>query len=86
VYIVTGGAVERRSVSVGGDMAGFSEILSGVSEGDSVIVSGTSMIREGAKARIVEPLGDQIPPGKAMDSSATALEAGNRGGRKGRGA
>ena len=86
VYIVRGGVVERRAVSVGSDMAGLSEILSGVAEGDSVIVSGTSMIREGAKAKVVEPLGDQIPPGKVMDSSATASSAGNRGGRRGRGA
>jgi membrane fusion protein (multidrug efflux system) len=86
VYIVKGGVVERKAVSVGSDMSGLSEILSGVAEGDSVIVSGTSMIREGAKARVVEPLGDQIPPGQAMDSSATASSSGNRGGRRGRGA
>lgn len=85
VYLVRGGVVERRSVSVGGDMAGLSEILSGLTEGDSVIVSGTSMIREGSKARVVEPLSDQIPPGKAVDSTATASGAGN-GGRRGRGA
>jgi membrane fusion protein (multidrug efflux system) len=84
VYIVKGGVVERRAVSIGSDMAGLSEVLDGLSEGDSVIVSGTSMIREGSKTRVVEPLGDQIPPGKALDSTATA--AGNRGGRRGGGA
>jgi RND family efflux transporter MFP subunit len=82
VYIVSGGQVERRAVQVGSDMAGLSEILEGVDEGDSVIVSGTSMIREGAKARVVEPLSDQVPVGKALDSSATATPgAGRRGGR-----
>jgi RND family efflux transporter MFP subunit len=80
VYVVKGGVVERRAVRVGSDMAGQSEILDGVTEGDSVITSGTSMIREGAKARVVEPLGDQIPAGKALDSSATK-PAGRRGGR-----
>jgi membrane fusion protein (multidrug efflux system) len=86
VYIVNGGVVERKAVSVGSDMAGLSEILSGLAEGDSVIVSGTSMIREGAKAKVVEPLGDQVPPGKAMDSSSTASNAAGRSGRRGRGA
>ena len=86
VYIVRGGVVERRSVSVGGDMAGQSEILSGVAEGDSIIVSGTSMIREGAKTRVVEPLDDRIPPGQPMDSLATASRVGNGGARRGRGA
>ena len=81
VYLVKGGVVERRAVRVGSDMAGLSEILDGVSEGDSVITSGTSMIREGAKAKVVEPLGDQVPPGKVLDSSATNPSAGRRGGR-----
>jgi membrane fusion protein (multidrug efflux system) len=81
VYVVKGGLVERRAVRIGSDMAGQSEILEGVAEGDSVIVSGTSMIREGAKAKVVEPLSDQLPVGKALDSSATTPPAGRRGGR-----
>jgi RND family efflux transporter MFP subunit len=84
VYVVKGGVVERRAVQVGSDMAGLSEILDGVGEGDSVITSGTSMIREGAKAKVVEPLSDQMPLGKALDSSATrSRETGRRGGRGG---
>lgn len=86
VYIVRGGQVERRAVNVGSDMAGLSEILDGVSEGDSVIVSGTSMIREGAKAKVVDPLSDQIPVGKPVDSTAAKSDTGSRGGRRGRGA
>jgi membrane fusion protein (multidrug efflux system) len=82
VYVVTGGVVERRAVRVGSDMAGQSEILEGVSEGDSVIVSGTSMIREGAKAKVVEPLSDQEPVTKSLDSATTRPPpAGRRGGR-----
>jgi RND family efflux transporter MFP subunit len=84
VYLVKGGVVERRAVRVGSDMAGLSEILDGVSEGDSVITSGTSMIREGAKAKVVDPLSDQLPVGKSLDSSATKpAGAGRRGGREG---
>jgi RND family efflux transporter MFP subunit len=85
VYIVKAGLVERRAVSIGSDMAGLSEILNGVTEGDSVIVSGTSMIREGAKAKVVEPLSDQVPVGKPVDSTATSPGAGRRGGGRGRG-
>jgi RND family efflux transporter MFP subunit len=86
VYIVKGGVVERRAVSIGSDMAGQSEVLDGVNEGDSVIVSGTSMIREGAKARVVDPLSDQVPISKPIDSTtSSAADAGRRGGRRGGG-
>ena len=86
VYLVKGGVVERRAVSVGSDMSGLSEILDGVSEGDSVITSGTSMIREGSKAKVVSPLGDQVPSGRSLDSSATRPKGtARRGGRGGEG-
>jgi hypothetical protein len=63
-------------------MAGLSEILEGVVEGDSVIVSGTSMLREGGKARVVAPLGDQAPASKPLDTTTTATPPdGRRGGR-----
>jgi RND family efflux transporter MFP subunit len=58
VYVVDGGKIVRRSVSVGADLDGLTEVLDGLSEGDSVIVSGASMLREGAIARVVGPLGD----------------------------
>jgi len=83
VYIVKGGQVERRAVRIGSDMAGQSEILEGVVEGDSVIVSGTSMIREGAKAKVVAPLDDQSPVRKPLDSTSTKPPAARRGGGRG---
>lgn len=79
VYVVKGGQIERKAVRVGSDMAGQSEILEGLHEGDSVITSGSSMLREGGKARVVEPLGDQVPPGRTVDS-AGAPKGGRRGG------
>jgi membrane fusion protein, multidrug efflux system len=81
VYIVNGGVVERRAVRIGSDMAGLSEILEGVGEGDSVIVSGTSMIREGAKAKVVQPLGDQAPAAKTLPTDS-ASKGGRRGGQR----
>jgi RND family efflux transporter MFP subunit len=84
VYVVKGGQIERRAVRVGSDMAGQSEILEGVMEGDSVIVSGTSMIREGAKARVVAPLSDQVPVSRPLDSTSTGTpDSGGRSGRRG---
>ena len=82
VYLVRAGQIERRAVRVGSDMAGHSEILDGVVEGDSVIVSGTSMLREGSKALVVSPLSDQSPPpGRTLDSTSTpAPKTTRRGG------
>jgi hypothetical protein len=66
-------------------MAGLSEILDGVGEGDSVIVSGTNMLREGGKARVVEPLGDQAPAARPLDSTAARPDSAARRGRRGGG-
>lgn len=71
VYLVNEGKVARRSVTVGPDLDGRMEVLDGLAEHDTVIVSGTSMLREGAMARIVGPLGD----------TSTAARAGRAGGR-----
>lgn len=79
VHLVRGGKVERRAVRVGSDMSGLSEILEGVAEGDSVIVSGTSMIREGATARVVQPLSDQVPASKTIDSASARPSGARRG-------
>lgn len=61
-YIVAAGLVERRAVRVGPDLDGKTEIFDGLSEGDSVIVSGSAVLREGAKVRVVPPLGDIAQP------------------------
>jgi RND family efflux transporter MFP subunit len=80
VYVVHEGKIERRGVRVGPDMGGQSEVFEGVTEGDSVIVSGTSMVREGATARVVPPLGDQVPKSRPVDSLGPSTTASRRGG------
>lgn len=74
-YVVASGLVERRTVRVGPDLDGRSEVLEGLAEGDSVIVSGSAMLREGAKARVVPPLGDVRAPAveaKVLDTASRA--------------
>jgi hypothetical protein len=61
-------------VTVGPDLDGKMEVSKGLTPGDTVIISSASMLREGASARVVGPLGDTLPP-----------SAGRRGGRGGRG-
>jgi hypothetical protein len=78
--VVHEGKIERRGVRVGSDMGGQSEVFEGVTEGDSVIVSGTSMVREGATARVVPPLGDQVPKSRPVDSLGPSTTASRRGG------
>jgi RND family efflux transporter MFP subunit len=82
VYVVKDGKIVRRAVRVGSDMSGQSEILEGVAEGDSVIVSGTSMIREGATVKVVQPLSDQAPVSKTLDSASKPPSGAGRGERK----
>lgn len=70
VYLVRNGVVERRGVRVGSDLSGETEILEGLAVGDSVIVSGTTQLREGAKTKVVAPLEDALPQTKTLDSIA----------------
>jgi membrane fusion protein (multidrug efflux system) len=75
VFVIADGKIARRAVVVGPDMDGRMEVTKGLTPGDTVIVSSASMLREGAAARIVGPMGDTMP----------AAAGGRRGGRGGRG-
>ncbi|MCC6243352.1 MAG: efflux RND transporter periplasmic adaptor subunit [Gemmatimonadaceae bacterium] len=91
VFVVQDGQIARRPVKVGTDVSGNTEVFDGIIEGDSVIVSGTSQLREGAKAKVVAPLGDAVPAARVVDSTrastpgsaATRGAPGSRGGRQG---
>lgn len=79
VFLVSGGRIVRRAVSVGPDIDGRSEVYDGLVEGDSVIVSGTSMLREGGAARVVSPLGDPVTmPPQPEVSDSLASNGGSR--------
>ncbi len=54
VYIVkndNSGTVEQREVTLGNAVDGITQILSGVSEGDKIIIAGVQSLSDGAKIR-----------------------------------
>ncbi len=89
VYVVRNGLAERRPVRVGADVDGQLEVFSGLAMGDTVIVAGNSLVREGGKVRIVDPLAPDAPsraagvnatsstiPTSAVPSPASAPDSG----------
>lgn len=63
-----GGTVEQVQISMGKRRPGEVEVLSGLNEGDMVVVRGTNLVRDGARVRVVErakagtPEPDRPPP------------------------
>ncbi|MFP3945083.1 MAG: efflux RND transporter periplasmic adaptor subunit [Alphaproteobacteria bacterium] len=49
-----GGSVERVQISTGKRRPGEVEVLSGLKEGDMVVVRGTNLVRDGARVKVVE--------------------------------
>jgi membrane fusion protein (multidrug efflux system) len=72
VVIVRQGKSERRIVRVGPDIDGTTEVLEGLSVGDTVIVAGQALLRDGAAVRIVPPL---APDGSPSVPTADAESA-----------
>ncbi len=61
VFVIRDGLAERRAVRVGADVDGRLEVFSGLASGDTVIVAGNSLVREGGQVRIVDPLAPDAP-------------------------
>jgi membrane fusion protein (multidrug efflux system) len=53
VFVVVDGAVVRQEVVVGKRKPGLVQIISGLNEGDNVVVEGTLRLREGSKIRVL---------------------------------
>jgi membrane fusion protein (multidrug efflux system) len=72
VVVVRQGKSERRIVRVGPDIDGRIEVLEGLAVGDTVIVAGQALLRDGSTVRIVPPLspGETQPPAVADTPSA----------------
>lgn len=56
VYVIREGRAERRRVRVGMDLDGKMEVFEGLVAGDTIITTGSSLLRDGAAVRIVDPL------------------------------
>jgi len=61
VVVVRQGKSERRIIRVGPDIDGRTEVLEGLAVGDTVVVAGQALLRDGSAVRIVPPLS----PGEA---------------------
>lgn len=62
VYVVSDGKAALRAVERGGTFDGRVEITSGLAAGDSVVVAGNTMLRDGAQVRIAAAPSDSVRP------------------------
>ena len=71
VMIVQGGLGVRRPVRVGPDIDGQTEVFEGLVVGDTVVVAGNMLLREGAPVRVVPPLSPlESPPSSSSPAPA----------------
>ena len=68
VVVVRQGKSERHIVRVGPDIDGTTEVLEGLAVGDTVIVAGQALLRDGSTVRIVPPL---APDGRSVPNVDT---------------
>ena len=74
VVVVRDGKAERRMVRVGPDIDGRTELLEGLALGDTVIVAGQALLRDGSPVRIVPPLSPgEASPVAAPDTPSAAV-------------
>lgn len=76
VFIVEDGTAFRRMVRTGLNSEGRVEILSGIKEGDPVVIAGNNGLRDGAQVRIVGLGGTVIEDTGAQHSQAAGSAAG----------
>jgi RND family efflux transporter MFP subunit len=69
VFLLTGTSVTRRTVERGETYQGRVEIRNGLVIGDSVIVAGQNMLRDGATVRVVRAPAGDVPPSTAPTQS-----------------
>jgi len=60
LYIVNDGAAARRSVEIGVESGGMTEILSGLEAGDRVVVTGQASLRDGSKVFANNRAGENV--------------------------
>lgn len=77
VFVVREGRAERRPVETGLSSEGLLEIVSGLQEGEAVVVTGNNNLRNDAEVRVVAGPG-AAPAGAAPATQATAGQEGGR--------
>jgi multidrug efflux system membrane fusion protein len=70
VYVVKDGRGTLRPVTRGATYQGRVEITNGLEPGDSVVVAGNTMLRDGAAVRVVERVQPDTP---RRDTTATTV-------------
>jgi len=75
VVVVRQGKGERRGVRVGPDIDGQTEVLEGLALGDTVVVAGQALLRDGAAVRVVPPLSPSETPVTPASDTPSALGA-----------
>jgi membrane fusion protein (multidrug efflux system) len=75
VYRVDGDTVHQQQIEVGGRRFGIVEVLSGLNEGDPIVVQGIIKLREGARVRFEEAAISEssrsqgsVPPASTADA------------------
>ncbi len=74
VYVVQAGKAARRSVERGASYEGRVEITSGLTVGDSVVIAGNTLLRDGAVVRVMNPATPTTAP---ADSAGRTVGAQN---------
>ena len=74
IYLVQGGKATRRNVRRGVSYQGQVEIVEGIAPGDTVIVAGNTMVREGSAVRVIDSARDVQAVG--TDTSGETPSAG----------
>jgi RND family efflux transporter MFP subunit len=72
VFLVEDGKAVRRAVTTGLTSQGRIEIVSGLQEGEEVVVTGNNSLREGMTVRTVGGRGDTLPAQRSATPSAAA--------------
>lgn len=75
VVVVRQGKGERRAVRVGSDIDGQTEVFEGLALGDTVVVAGQALLRDGAAVRVVPPLSPTETPGTPASDTPAVLVA-----------
>lgn len=72
VFVVRGDRAERRPVRVGRASGDRTEVLEGVTAGETVVVAGAAGLREGALVRVVPPVGEPATRGATVGNGPAA--------------